>query len=268
MINKSIANITSAAALRIVALTTIAVLASTLSLTPSAHAMSLFDRVQQLLGRNQSTAQNSTPAVSNDSAKLKQIIASGDAEITRRLQALARVNADISAAVHLSSTDKSTLQNEVNTAINGLNTLKTKLDGDISLSTTKTDAASIMTEYRVYALVVPKVHLIKLADDIQATDTKLSDTAGKLQIRLAKEKSAGKDTSALEAKLTDLNAHIAAAQNIAGNVETKIVDLQPSDYNSDHKVLSGYGEQLRTARSDDQSAFTEARDIINTLKTL
>jgi hypothetical protein len=265
---KSITNLATTITMRMAALTTIAVLASTLSLTPSAHAASLLDKVQQLLGKKQTTSQTVAPAVNNDTAKLKQIIASGDAEINRRLQALTRLNTEITAAVHLNTSDKTTLQSEVNSSISSLAALKTKLDADTSLSVAKTDAASIATEYRVYALVVPKVHLIKLADDIQATDTKLSDTASKLQTRLAKEKASGKDTSALETKLTDMTAQIAAAQNIAGNVETKIVGLQPSDYNSDHKILSGYGSQLRTARSNDQSAYTEAKAIISTLKTL
>ncbi|MDB5184097.1 MAG: hypothetical protein JWO07_778, partial [Candidatus Saccharibacteria bacterium] len=131
-----------------------------------------------------------------------------------------------------------------------------------------TDAASILTEYRVYALVTPKIHLIKMADDIQATDTQLTTIAGKLQTRIDAAKTAGKDVTNLQKQLTDLQAQIAAAQNIAGNVEVKIIALQPTNYNTDHKILSGYEAQLKNARSDNQAAYNDAKNIVNTLKTL
>ena len=109
--------------------------------------------------------------------------------------------------------------------------------------------------------------MIKLADDIQVTDTKLTALATKLEQRITAAKSASKDVSVLETKLTDMRAQIAAGQNIAGNVETKVTSLQPSDYNSDHKILSGYGDQLRSARNDNQAAYSDVKDILNILKT-
>lgn len=261
---KATAGIASYAAM----LVTITALASTFTFAQSAHATSLLDRVQQLLSGKQQTAGRDTTSAASDTTKLKLIISSGDREIARRLQSLSRLSTEITSAAHLTASSKTALQNEVNSAVSGLNTLKTKLDNDKTVSSAKADAQSIMNEYRVYALIVPKVHLIKLADDIQATDGKLSDLANKLQTRIATEKTSGKDVSALESKLTDMNAQIAAGQNIAGNVETKIIGLQPSDYNSDHKILAGYSAKLKAARTDNQAAYADAKAIIDTLKTL
>jgi hypothetical protein len=252
-------------ALRATMLVTITALTSTFTLTQSASAKG-FDFFEQV--RDAVSSSQSSKTGSSDAAKLKLIISRGDAEINRRLQTLAHLNNDINASVHLSAANKVALTTQVNNTSNSLNTLKAKLDGDTTIAAARADAQSILTEYRVYALVVPKIHLIKMADDIQATDSKLSTVAGKLQTRINAAKTAGKDVSALEAKLTDMNAEIAAGQNIAANVETKVIVLQPSDYNSDHKILSVYSSQLKTARSDNQAAFNDAKSIINTLKTL
>ena len=239
---------------------------SAFTLTQSAHAESIMDRFKQLVNSKKVTPMPVKSTVA--SASVQRIISRGNAEINRRLQTLDKLNSLINSATHLTASDKSSLQSEVNSTISGLSALKTKLDSDTTVAAARTDAQSIYTEYRVYALVVPKIHLIKLADDIQATDNKLTSLAGKLQDRITSAQSSGKDVDTLQKELTDLNAQIAAAQNIAGNIETKVITLEPSDYNTDHKVLSGDSAQLKTARSDDQTAFNDAKNITNQLKTL
>jgi len=249
----------------IISLTTIAAtLGSTLVITPTASAKG-FDLFQQV--RNIFSDNNKSASKNNDNSR-QTIVSRGNAEITRRLAALQQLATLISAATHLSASDKTALTSEVNAEISSLTALKTTLDADTTVTAAQADAKSIATEYRVYALVAPKIHIIKQADDIQATDDRLNDLAAKLQTRIAAEKTAGKDTAALSDKLTDLRAHVAAAQNIAGNIENKVIGLQPSDYNSDHKLLSGYSVQLKTAQANDQTAYTDAKSIVETLKTL
>ena len=120
----------------------------------------------------------------------------------------------------------------------------------------------------MYALVAPKIGLIKVADDQQATETKLIALSQKLQTRITAAQQAQKDVTSLQNQLTDLNAKVAAAQAISTKVESSVIGLQPTDYNSDHAVLSGYNDQLKTARSDNQAAIADAKSIINSLKTL
>lgn len=251
------------AAFGIISLTTIAAtLGTTLVVTPTASAegFSLFQQVRNLFGDNQDSKKGGN--------SLQAVIGRGDAEIIRRLSSLQQLATLINNATHLSATDKTTLTNEVNAEISSLTALKTKLDSEKTLTAARNDLRDIVTEYRVYALVAPKIHLIKQADDIQATDDRLTELAAKLQTRIAAEKTAGKDVSTLTTKLTDMNAQIAAAQNIVGNIESKVISLQPSDYNSDHKLLAGYSDQLKTAHADDQAAYADAKSIVETLKTL
>ena len=212
------------------------------------------------------TAGSSTTAA--DQAKVKLIINRGNSEIVRRLSTLNALSAKVSSATKLSSADQATLSGEISTEIDGLNSLKTKLDADTTVGDAKTDAQAIIDGYRVYALIVPKVSLVKTADDQQVAEGKLSTLSVKLQTRISAAQTAGKNVTSLQTELTTLNSKVSAAQAISSNIESAVVNLQPSDYNSNHSVLSGDRDQLKTAQSDIQGALSTATTIITNLKNL
>ncbi|HSX33551.1 MAG TPA: hypothetical protein VLF91_04400 [Candidatus Saccharimonadales bacterium] len=215
---------------------------------------------------------NSTTAGSgtntDQATRLTNMKQKGDQEITRRLNALSKLTDKITAAAKLSASDKAALSSEVSSEITGLTTLKAKLDAETTVAGAAADVQSMVTEYRVYALIVPKVQLIKTADDQQAVESKLTDLATKLQARLTTAQTQGKDVSALQTKLTDMNTQIATAQAISAGVEVEALALQPSDYNADHAIVSSYRNRLQTAHQDNQAAYQDAKAIVSGLKSL
>lgn len=200
--------------------------------------------------------------------RLTVIKTKGDQEISRRLSELNKLAAVISSATKLSSTDKTTLSNEVSTTVSGLTALKTTLDNETTLEAAKTDVQSIVNEYRVYVLVVPKVHLLKVADDQLAAAAKLTDAATKLQARLTSLKTSGKDVTTLQTALDDMTTSVATAQKIASSIESGVINLQPSDYNSDHTLLTGDSAQLKTAHTALVQARKDAEIVFEGIKAL
>lgn len=192
----------------------------------------------------------------------------GDQEISRRLSELNKLTALVSSAVKLSASDKSALTSEIANAVNGLTSLKTTLDNETTLDAAKTDAQSIVTEYRVYALVVPKVHLLKIADDQMVASAKLTDAATKLQTRLTALKTSGKDVTTLQATLDDMTAQIASAQKVSSSIQSTVASLQPTDYNSNHSVLMGVNAQLKTAHAALVTARQDAQTVFEGIKSL
>lgn len=91
-------------------------------------------------------------AANNSQVRIAAIISKGDQEITRRLAELNKLDGKINSTARLTTADKTTLTAQVNTEITGLTALKTKLDADTTITAAHTDAVSILTEYRVYAL--------------------------------------------------------------------------------------------------------------------
>jgi hypothetical protein len=215
-------------------------------------------------------AMSTTTTTSTDTSqsRLPVIISKGDQEITRRLTTLGTLSSKISAATKLTASDKTSLTNEVSATISGLTTLKAQLDSETTVAAAKTDVANIYSEYRVYALVAPKVGLIKVADDQQVVEAKLTALSTKLQARITADQTAGKNVTTLQADLTDLNTKVSASQAISANMETSVIGLEPSDYNSDHALLTGDSTQLKTAHADNVAAATDAKNIIAGLKSL
>ncbi len=199
-----------------------------------------------------------TPAAS--SARLQNIITRGTNEINRRLTTLNALSSKISGAQKLSSSDKAALTTEVTNEINGLTTLKTKLAADTDVTTAASDAQGIITDYRVYLLVVPQVNLVRTADDQQVAEGKLTTLAGKLASRVNSSSS-----TAIQNDLSDMNSKISTAQNLSSSVETTVLGLTPSGYTTGE--LSSYRDQLKTAQNDIQAAATDAKTIIASLKS-
>src|ERR1035437_2225976 len=105
------------------------------------------------------TARTGSPAAArqslktqNDANSVQNLKSRADSEITRRISSLTELISKINTLKKLSVTDKSSFVSKLQTEINSLNTLKTKIDADTDLVTLRTDVASIIQSYRVYAL--------------------------------------------------------------------------------------------------------------------
>jgi hypothetical protein len=223
----------------------------------------------------QSNSTNATAATNSGSSSstskqqtIANILSKGSAEINRRETSLSNLNTRITGAKNLTSSDRSYLLDEVQTEESGLNNLKTTLAACTTVTCAATNAESIITEYRVYALVLPKVQLVRMADDQQVIETSLTTLTTKLQSRITNAQTAGDNVATLQTDLNTMIADINAAAAISKNIETTVLPLQPSDYDANHSVLAGDLTQLQTARTDLQNAAALAKTIITGLKSL
>src|SRR5205823_6265817 len=90
--------------------------------------------------------------------------ARGDFEIDRRLRTLAYLSRRVHDATHLTADDSDALTTQLAAETSGLTALKAKIDADTDLATLRADLRDIVTQYRVYLLMDPKVHLVIGAD--------------------------------------------------------------------------------------------------------
>jgi hypothetical protein len=215
-----------------------------------------------------SSGSQSASSQAQQQQHLQNIISKGNAEINRRLTSLGQLSGQITSSAKLAAADQTALEAEVNSEISGLKSLQTQLDSETQLSNGIKDAQSIISDYRVYALILPKVWLIKTADNQQATEAKLSVFAQKLQTRLTAEQTAGKDATTLLTDLAAMNSDISSAQSISSSIEQSVVPLQPTDYDTNHSVLSGDAAQLKTAHANNVAAYNQAQAIVNGLESL
>ena len=142
-----------------------------------------------------STAASGTGGSGGSTARqqteLSNIINKGNEEIARRLTSLNALDSKITATKNLSNTDLTFLENEVTAEISGLASLKTALDNCATVTPVSSavqcaviNARDIIGDYRVYALILPKVQLVKMADDQMAIEINLTTLAKRSRIGL------------------------------------------------------------------------------------
>lgn len=217
------------------------------------------------------SSDSSTSATANKPA-LTAIITAGNNEINRRLKNLNALSVLINSTSKLSASDKANLSSEVSSAISGLTTLKGQLDKSTTVAQAAVDVTNMATEYKVYALVDPKVHLVKVADDQQAVEAKLTTLAKKLQTRITElgtSGSAASSASTAQTALTNMNDQLATAESLVTtpDIET-LVNLDPSsDYSTVGSDMAAFNSTLQSARVNIVTALGDAKTIIGILET-
>jgi hypothetical protein len=210
----------------------------------------------------------SSPSPSISQAQhLANLQTRGTAEITRRLTALSSAQVAVTATTKLSVEDKAALTAQITAETASLTALKTKLAADTDLTTARTDVQSIVSDYRVYALMLPKARLAAALDHVMALESALQKLHDKLLTPVgAEDANPAAGVSADRAKLDEMAAQLAAAHAATDGLEAKLLALQPTDYNADHTVLTQYRQSLTAARSDLAAARNDAKAIIDALK--
>lgn len=181
-----------------------------------------------------------------------------DAAITRRVTDLAAVMRLLDAATHVSASDRSTLDGQIATASSGLTMLKGTIDADTTLRQLRLDCRSIVTTYRVYLVLIPKVHLVVAADRVLAASAALNNLAALVQGRIA---AAGGGSATLQAALSDLVAKAGGAQTAAAGIPGALLPLEASGYPANRPALLSARASLATARTDLAAALADAKTI-------
>jgi len=179
--------------------------------------------------------------------QLAQIIKRADNLITDRINSLNRLLTRLESDKKLSSSDKASLTTDVNTIISSLNALKTKIDADTDVPTALADTKSIITTFRIFAIYEPKIRLLITIDNLMTLSTNLSNLSQRVQTFLNTLKSQGKDTTAAQAALADINTQI-----------TNINSLLTTD-----KTLV---QNVTVATTDPKSIFTQVRKDLATVR--
>jgi chromosome segregation ATPase len=207
------------------------------------------------------------PAVTDQ--RMARIIQKSDAEIERRINALTNLLNTFNQARKLSLESKTSLSTQIQDYITELTALKKKIDTQNSdLATLRTDAKSIYTDFRVYAVFMPKLALLAAADRIAVTIDTLTEIQGKLQSQIFDLKAKGYDVAALETLIADMNAKIANAKTLIAEVQTDITPLTPDGYPGNKTGLNIGKNKIKAASQDLKTAKYDAEKILQRIRIL
>jgi hypothetical protein len=225
------------------------------------------------LGVSASASASTSVSGANAAARLQKVITQANSDIAARITALNNLNARVQAMVKESASEKASISADVQTNISGLQTLQTKIDADTTVSAATTDAKTIFTTFRIYALVMPQGYILAAADRVTVITGLMSNLATQIQTRITADQSAGKNVSALTATLADMNASITDANNQSATAQAGVSGLQPDQGNatvaaSNKAALVAARGDIKTATSDLQAARKDITTLLQGLKSL
>lgn len=187
-------------------------------------------------------------------------------ELTRRISSLKNAITRINKIKRLSAEQKTSLIAQIQTQIDSLTALQAKIEADTDPQTLQADVQSIVKDYRIYLLFMPKIVLLTAADAALNVADQESSLAAKLQTRLTEAQSAGQDITTLQTSLTDMNTQITAARTLAQTVMTTVIQLTPEGYPANKVTLQNARTQLKTVYQDLRAGRDDATTIIKGLQ--
>ena len=180
--------------------------------------------------------------------------------IERRVASLNAAIGVVQSSTFLGA-DQATLVQLMQSDVSGLQQLDQTIQADTTLQAVRADARKIFTDYRVYALMLPVVHMVRGADAItNVIVPKLDAAASHLQDAITQQ-----NKSNLQPVLDDLKTQTAGAEQLVSGLPAELDALKPADWNANHAVLQPSRDALQSARLDLRRARQDARDIVSGL---
>lgn len=214
------------------------------------------------------TTTTSTAATAGCNATaLADIIKNGTAMIAKRQSDLSSLKTKVSDFKNVTAADKQTVLSQIATASSGLAALQKTLNADTTVSGARADCNNIYTNFRVYLLIVPKVQVVRVADNqIVREDALSSLAANKLSPLVAKSKLSAGDKVTANGLLSEAEQKLRDARALSAAAIATVMPLQPSDYNSNHQLMLTYFTNLKTAHTDLTTAHADEVKVFTMLK--
>ena len=201
-------------------------------------------------------------------ATVAGIRAFANCEVNRRLATLSDLSARVAASRAIAGSDATALAAEIAAENSGLTALKARIDSETALLALRADLVRVVTDYRVYVLVVPQVNLTIGSDVVRAAQAKFGQIGTALAARIASAHAAGKDATAAQSALDAMNASVAAAQALVAPLPAKLLALTPAQFNAGTAgpVLNAARAALAHARDDLKAAAVDAKACLAALR--
>lgn len=194
------------------------------------------------------------------------VITFGNARIAERQAALTKLNSRVSESFtdgRITSAENSTLVGDISTNESGLTTLKGQLDSASDAKTARADVKLIYTQFRIYAVVLPRDYHELWLDMLMHTDARLKGAEPIMQDAI------NGAPSSVQAKanslFTDYQSQVSTAEAQTQAAQGMLPQLTPADYNAS---ASAYATQFGSYKTDIQTAHTATKQAISDLHQL
>jgi hypothetical protein len=213
-----------------------------------------------MLGAGAALAGAATPA--SPAHTLSGIQAEAAAAVSLRVDDLNAATSKVNADPGLGA-DGGALAAYLQADIAPLQALGQKIAGDTIETTAAADYATIFTNFRVLALVLPAAHIAGAADQIGATTVpRLTTLATKAAAHVNPS-----NQGVLQPLINDLNAQIAAATTATAGVSATVLAYTPAQWNANRDLLVVGRGSVQSADKAVTKARADLKQIAAVVKT-
>ena len=223
------------------------------------------------------TAQESTtdrPVQTRDTAepevdRAARVKARALEAIDKRLVTIDELTAAVNRSATITTVHAEQLLAELTASATGLSSLAEQIRAAEDAETLRALVPQIFEDYRIHAVVAPKVHLVLGADGAGPAADRLDQTAQALDAAIDRLEDNGIDLEVARALLAEMARLVESGAETATSVPGMVLDLTPADYpgstetiRSAHGVLQSVGSDLRAAGNDAREIVRLIRDAV------
>ena len=216
-------------------------------------------------------ASSSMRSASACNGALSCLISWGDARIAERITALNTLSGKVNdrQSDHTITSDQAaTIQADVTTNINNLNTLKATIDADTKPAQAVADDKSIFVTYRIFAAVLPHDYRLLWFDIMQNLDAQMKNLVPTLQN--AVNGAPSNIQSQLNSLFSDYQSQLAAAEAQFDAINSDLPQITPANFDSSQtnfaSTLSNLRDAENVAAKDLRAAATDLHKMVQLAK--
>lgn len=216
--------------------------------------------------RMQEHAQNqASRSAARQSTELQNVITRANSLIASRLSSLNSLMTRVQGDTRLSSDEKSSLTSDIQTDINGLTALQTKIDADTDVTTARSDTKTVITNYYIYAVFMPKMRLLITLNNLQTTTAYIQALETQLQSLVTTLQSQGKNVSQLTPLLSSITSQI---QTINTTLSGDITSVEGISITSESGASSTFQKVRQDISQIVKTGFTQIRSDFSQMRSI
>jgi hypothetical protein len=184
--------------------------------------------------------------------------------LSRRQATLSRLTASVEQSHALSTAVRQTLESQLAAETSGIDGLATAVPSEPT-ATLRSTAATMVDQYRVYLVMVPKVRIAETAGRQQAAEQRATHLETVISTRIAAAQKAGHTVAQAQSAYQDLVSQVSKASSDT-SAAGSVLAVQPSGYPGNAGTISAARADLRSARSTVPAIREDLRTIRSSLR--
>jgi hypothetical protein len=192
--------------------------------------------------------------------RLAYVQARVDAAVKKRQVTIDRLTSALAARTHVTDAHRATLSGTYSADSSGLAAVDAKVQSDTTCGEAVADGRTVVTDYRVYLLLVPQTHLVAASDTGTYAAGQLAAVEPKAQAAID-ALTDPQEKAAAQAKLDDLTAQVATATTALSGVADAMLALNPADIPAQLATIDGYRAKVASAHEDLRRAIADAKAL-------